>query len=265
MHLICPSCETTFFVAPEQLGSAGRRVKCGSCGHNWHQEPPAAAEAVEQVAVDTAPPVDSPESDFGSTAPSTAESLVEAAPADVHGLEEPEPEEPIPEGLIDHLERDSRRRLRAPPPRSKERQSSLFAEWLLLLVVVAGLAGGFYFGRKHIVAAVPGAVRLYDLVGVPVHALGEGLELREVKSVRRLVSGERLVFIEGLVANISDRTQKVPLLRASLIDADGVELEQWTFSVAQQTLPPGGITKFETSTRNPPRVGNLSIDFVARN
>lgn len=265
MNLICPSCETTFLVAPEQLGTAGRRVKCGSCGHNWRQEPPAVAKAAEAAAADSLPPVDIPEIDYGSTPPSAAESLVEEAPAGVPVLEEPEPEEPIPEGLTDDLEQDSRRRFRAPPPRPKKRQSSLLAGWLLLLVVVAGLAGGFYFGRKHIVAAAPGAARLYDLVGIPVKALGEGLELREVKSVRRMVDGERLVVIEGLVANMSDRTQEVPLLRASLIDADGVELEQWTFSAAQQTLPPGGITEFETSTRNPPRAGNLSIDFVARN
>ncbi len=223
------------------------------------------AEAVEEVAADSSPPVDIPEIDYGSVAPSAAESLVEEAPADVPALEEPEPEEPIPEGLADDLEQDSRRRFRVPPPRPKDRQSSLLAGWLLLLVVVAGLAGGFYFGRKYIVAAVPGAQRLYDLVGVSVKTLGEGLELREVKSVRRLVDGERLVVIEGLVANMSDRAQEVPLLRASLIDADGVELEQWTFSATQQILPPGGITEFETSTRNPPRAGNLSIDFVARN
>ena len=265
MHLICPSCDTTFIVAPEQLGSAGCRVKCGSCGHSWHQEPLALAATAEETAADSSLPVDIPEIDYGSTASSTAESLVEEAPADISAMEEPEPKEPISEGLADDLEQDPRRRFRAPPPRTKERQSSLLTGWLLLLVVVAGLAGGFYFGRKHIVAAVPGAQRLYDLVGVPVKALGEGLELREVKSVRRMVDGERLVVIEGLVANMSDRAQEIPLLRASLIDADGVELEQWTFSAAQQNLPPGGITEFETSTRNPPRAGNLSIDFVARN
>jgi predicted Zn finger-like uncharacterized protein len=35
MILSCPNCKTGFFVAPEQIGEAGRRVKCSKCKNIW--------------------------------------------------------------------------------------------------------------------------------------------------------------------------------------------------------------------------------------
>lgn len=40
MILTCPSCATRFVIEPGALGSQGRAVRCGACGHNWHQTPP---------------------------------------------------------------------------------------------------------------------------------------------------------------------------------------------------------------------------------
>jgi hypothetical protein len=50
-----------------------------------------------------------------------------------------------------------------------------------------------------------------------------------------------------------------------LTDAEGVELDRWTFEAADASLAPGGATEFETVAKNPPREGNLSIDFVVEN
>lgn len=44
----CPRCATGFALADEALGNAGRKVRCGNCGHVWLQ-----------VAAD-APSLDSP-------------------------------------------------------------------------------------------------------------------------------------------------------------------------------------------------------------
>ncbi len=146
--------------------------------------------------------------------------------------------------------------------RRGRREASLAAGWILFLVVVTGLAAGFYFGRAQLVAMVPQMTRLYDLVGLSAEPTELGLELRDVKSVRRLVDGDRVVVIEGLVVNVSGQTRRVPPLRASLTDAKGVELDRWTFEAADASLAPGGATGFETVAKNPPREGNLSIDFI---
>ena len=177
-----------------------------------------------------------------------------AEPATVEPVSEPAPEP------ADVGERGPRRAVLKPP--RQRRESSLAAGWLLFCVVVAGLGAGFYFGRAQLVAMVPQMTRLYDLVGLPAEPAELGLELRDIKSVRRLVDGDRVVVIEGLVVNVSGETRQVPRLRVSLTDAAGVELERWTFEAADPSLAPGAATGFETVAKNPPREGNLSIDFV---
>ncbi len=261
MHLTCPSCGATFLVEPEHLGPTGRRVRCGKCGHTWHQERPSEADAAERSEAKAAAAPFAPSEPVAEQAPEPA-----AKPA-AKPAAEPAPElaaapEPAPEP-VDTGERGPRRTASKPPSRARgRRDASLAAGWVLFLVVVTGLAAGFYFGRAQLVAMVPQMTRLYDLVGLSAESAELGFELRDVKSVRRLVDGDRVVVIEGLVVNVSGQTRRVPPLRASLTDAKGVELDRWTFEAADASLAPGEATEFETVAKNPPREGNLSIDFV---
>ena len=39
MILSCTNCGARFKVDPTLLGEEGRTVRCGSCGHSWHQVP----------------------------------------------------------------------------------------------------------------------------------------------------------------------------------------------------------------------------------
>lgn len=208
------------------LGAGGRRVRCGSCGHTWKQEPVAA----------------------------------EAAPlsAELPPAEEAPTRRIRPEGAKPGRSR--------PPTKAvaKPRRGGMAIGWLLFLLVVAAIAAGGYFGRMQIVAAVPATGKLYSMAGIPVEPpLGEGLELREVRSARRLIDGQNVVVIEGLVANVSDSPRTVPQLRASVTDGSGAQVEAWVFTANDASLPPGGVTQFETSTRNAPGEGSLGIDFVA--
>ena len=265
MHLTCPSCGATFLVEPKHLGPTGRRVRCGECGHVWHQERPSEADAAERSEAKAAAAPFAPSQPTAEPAaePAPEPAAKPAAKPDAEPAPEPAAKpEPAPEP-VDTGERGPRRTASKPPGRARgRREASLAAGWILFLVVVTGLAAGFYFGRAQLVAMVPQMTRLYDLVGLSAESAELGLELRDVKSVRRLVDGDRVVVIEGLVVNVSDQTRRVPPLSASLTDAEGVELERWTFEAADATLAPGGATEFETVAKNPPREGNLSIDFV---
>ena len=294
MNLTCPSCGATFLVEPAQLGPAGRRVRCGACRHTWRQEavaedpapapasaPPLAPEpepavdpAAEQAAAKAAAQPFAPsETDAGaSQPPEPAESTqpepqAEAAPATTRATAPGAAPGAAPEAEEAGLgERVSRRAFSKPArPQPKQPQVSLAAGWALYAVVVIGLASGFYYGRAPLVAMVPEITRLYDLVGLKYEVLELGLELRDVKSVRRLIEGARVVVIEGLVVNLSNQDRQVPLLRLSVIDAEGVELDRWTFRADSASLAPGGSTRFETVAKNPPREGNLAIDFVIEN
>ena len=240
MKLACPSCATAFVVETEQLGPGGRQVRCGSCGHSWHQT---AENDVEEPATESPPPEAVPEA-APEAAPKASEAPV-AAPSE---------------------KREKRPRRRGPkPPRQKEARggrASLLLGWILFLAVIGGLAAGLYFGRSQVLALVPAAAPLYQMVGLMPPPAGVPLELRDVKIARRLVEGEQVVVVEGMVSNATDEPQSVPLLRASLIDAKGNEVESWTFAASVTTLPPGGAAGFETIAKNPPREGSVLVDFV---
>ena len=295
MNLTCPSCGTTFLIEPAQLGPAGRRMRCGACRHTWRQEPVTEdqAPAPTPPPTPTATPTPEPEPAADPAAEQAAAKAVAEpfAPsaADAGASKAPEPAKPDPPAEaapgaapggapgaapgaapgveeVRSGERVSRRAFSRPArPQPKQPRVSLAAGWALYAVVVIGLASGFYYGRAPLVAMVPEMTRLYDLVGLKDEAFELGLELRDVKSVRRLVDGERVVVVEGLVVNLSNEDRRVPPLRASVTDAEGVELDRWTFEAASASLPPGGSTRFETVAKNPPRKGNLAIDFVIEN
>jgi predicted Zn finger-like uncharacterized protein len=248
MNLTCPSCDSTFRIDPGQIGPSGRQVRCGSCGHEWKQPQASEEEAPSEAPAEA--PVDAP-----AEAPAEPE------------LRAPEPEleppgEEMPAAPPSAPRRRAARTSVKPPPRASGRR--IAAGWVFFFVVAGALAAGAYFGKAQIVAAVPAAAELYRLAGMPVEPrIGEGLELRDVKSVRRLVDGQRVVVIEGTIANVSEMPRDVPQLRASVTDPSGAEVDQWIFSANSTSLPPGGETQFETSTRNAPREGSLGIDFVA--
>lgn len=290
MNLTCPSCSATFRVEPAQLGPAGRRVRCGDCRHTWHQEAigedqapppapaaalapePAADPAAEQAAAKAAAEPFAP-SDAGAgeapepSKPAEPETAAETAPGAAPGAASGAAPEAAPEAEeAGSGERVSRRAFSKPArPQAKQPQVSLAVGWAIYAVVVIGLVSGFYYGRAPLVAMVPEMTRLYDLVGLKEAAFELGLELRDVKSVRRLIDGERVVVIEGLIVNVSNEDRQVPSLRASVTDADGVELDRWIFQAESASLAPGDSTGFETVAKNPPREGNLGIEFVVAN
>ncbi len=36
MHISCPNCSTKFTIRDNQIGNAGRKVKCSKCSHTWN-------------------------------------------------------------------------------------------------------------------------------------------------------------------------------------------------------------------------------------
>ena len=50
MILTCPACDTKYVVKDGAIPPAGRKVRCASCQHSWHQDPdPTFAQAQDEV------------------------------------------------------------------------------------------------------------------------------------------------------------------------------------------------------------------------
>jgi predicted Zn finger-like uncharacterized protein len=281
MNLTCPSCGATFLVEPEQLGPTGRRLRCGECRHTWHQEPLGEDQAAEQARAKAVAEPFAPFAPFEAPVEPAPEPAAGSRFEPTAGPAEPEPAEPEPaepefggparaptaEPSAAEMEGQVSWRTFSKPaaPQRKPPRSSLAAGWAIYAVVVIGLAAGFYYGRAPLVAKIPQMSRLYDLLGLEDAAVELGLELRDLKTVRRLIDGEPVVVVEGRIVNLSDRDRQVPPLRASVTDAQEVVLESWTFRADSASLAPGGTARFETTARNPPGQGNVLIEIVAGN
>ena len=134
MILSCPNCSTRFLVDPAALGSAGRTVRCGACGHEWRQDP--GKPEVRTFA--------GPDSDAGDTGKERQ---------DTAGGKE-DREQPPPA-----------RRVPAARPR-RLRPGRLFS--LVLLAVIAVILLGSYQFRSIIVSRWPETARYYESLGIPV-------------------------------------------------------------------------------------------------
>jgi predicted Zn finger-like uncharacterized protein len=152
------------------------------------------------------------------------------------------------------------RRRPAPPPRKSR---GMAIGWILLLLFVAGVLAGGWFERDRIVARFPQMADLYALAGVPVAAPGPMLRLSDVQLDSAQVDGDTVITVRGVVTNITDRKQTLPMLRAQLTDSAGEALVEWTFAPPQGELDANGSVSFQTDTRNPPQgAQNLNIAFV---
>lgn len=229
MKLVCPSCKSGFLVDANALGSAGRTVRCGQCGHSWLAKPD--DEAVLEL--------ETPAEEEGDLTPRLAE--------------------------FDAERRRSRAARRSTRPEPKRRSSA--GGWILFALVVAAVGVGAVFGRQQVMAWAPETERLYALVGLAgepraVESPAIQLRLEEVTSNRRELDGAPALVIEGQIVNPTDQPQEVPPLVATLYDPAGIELKRWTFAAEVEVLPPGGQIAFQTSTENPPNQGNLNLSFV---
>ena len=249
MHLICPSCDSRFVVDAEHIGSAGRKVRCGQCGHQWRALPGDSGEAVE-----AGPDQGSgSEAEAGPGQDSAAETGADQAPA------------ADPKAQLAAFDEARRRSRSGPKPRTAEAKLRAGAVgWVVFVAVVTGLAATAIFARQQLVAWVPGAANIYALVGLPVEMepSTRALELRDVTLDRQLVDGQQTLVIVGAIVNQTDEAQPVPPLVATLIDPEGVELDRWTFEAEVDMLPARGNTRFENRTADPQKQVKLGLSFA---
>ncbi|WP_260483044.1 zinc-ribbon domain-containing protein [Sphingomicrobium flavum] len=85
MILTCPSCSTRYVVKDGAIPPGGRKVRCASCKHSWHQDPDELTQAeAEAPLVDDAamPPADEPvpEAEAGDVSAASYDADEPAAP-----------------------------------------------------------------------------------------------------------------------------------------------------------------------------------------
>lgn len=253
MILSCPSCAARFKVNADQLGVAGRKVRCAKCGNTWYATPDQDEEA----------PAQRPDEAAGGDE-AAANGDAGSGEGDDDLPDTPPPFESF-EAMREQLAGGGGRRARsrpAPPPPKRSRFRAL-APWLVFLAVVAGLVYGTWAYRYTIVETLPTAARLYAAAGVSINTVAPGLSIESVTPSRRLKNGDTLLVISGEVVNNTDSTQPVPALEVILEGQNGAVLNRWEVAAESAAIPPRGSTAFTAQMTNPPdRADGVTIGFV---
>ncbi|HET9810194.1 MAG TPA: zinc-ribbon domain-containing protein [Sphingomicrobium sp.] len=255
MILTCPACGTQYAVKDGAIPEGGRKVRCASCGHSWHQEPGADEAGTDPAGVVTPPGGEMEE----ATAAPVTESIDADQPLESTGIADPlvaPPDEvlaDLPDVGADSGEWDISDEVpdaeeiaavRSETEPDRERNWTMAA--LLALLLVIALAVAFW-------AFAPDSLR--QRVGFAESAptplqIAPGTPERQ-----KLASGNELVVVSGRVINPSSKEQPVPPIVAQLRDRDGRLIYSWTIAPPARSLPPGGSASFNSAEMDVPASG----------
>jgi len=147
-----------------------------------------------------------------------------------------------------------------PPPRRRSRVRTVLA---VAAVVVIAVVGAGYFARSQIIETWPQAKRVYDLIGGLVDTSSATLDVGNLRIVHRPVGGVEVLVLQGEITNHGEQAQAVPVLRATLFDANDKGIMVWTFAGDEAVLQPGETGGFRTQAISPPNgFGRSAVTFA---
>ena len=266
MILTCPSCGTQYAVRDGAIPEGGRKVRCATCGHSWHQEPD--AEAADQVvaaqevseaeeppatADDHAGPGETPQG-YQTIDPIPPGATLVEPPA---AIPVPPPEDsPAPAYDFGPADDDGWDLSKEIPDAEEieaaesETRSDRKRNWLmgilLAIAFVVAIALAFWFLapdslRQQVGFAAAAPTPLQIAPGTPER--------------QKLASGNELVVVSGRVINPSSQPQPVPPIEARLHDSSGRLVYSWEIPPPARTLPAGASATFNSAEMGVPPSG----------
>jgi hypothetical protein len=133
--------------------------------------------------------------------------------------------------------------------------------WGILGLIVAVVVGLFAFAPATTMSVLPGASRLYAMLGMPVGA--EGLAFEGVRYGWTTDGGQTVLEVQGNVRNTSSAAMAVPTVVIALRDENGDEISEWTTEVGAAELAAGEEAPFLRQIPSPPsNVRSLKVRFA---
>jgi predicted Zn finger-like uncharacterized protein len=217
MILTCPTCAARFVIDPRAIGPSGRIVRCGKCKNQWHAE---------------APLVTIPSSIFAPPGgASAAESSATSSLSAKNGKN----------GKTGKVEKTG----------ETESATRFLPPWRsVVFAAVAALVVMFPFFTIKIQPYVKATVQAVQPKKAPVKAKAVILEGTPTTLLRQ-EEGRPVLNIEGVLVNKSGELHKVPVLKASALNALGHVVREWTIPLSAQQLEAGQRLPFSFTTPLP--------------
>jgi predicted Zn finger-like uncharacterized protein len=125
-------------------------------------------------------------------------------------------------------------------PTSPRRRHGAGIGWVIAILLVGAVVVAAIFARNQVVAMLPQAGQIYDLVGLRTGPLGVGLDIANVTSTRNADG----LIVEGDITNKVGVARVVPHLRVALRDASQHELVFKIVDPPRDRLLPGETSHF---------------------
>jgi len=243
MILTCPECASRYFVEDSKVGSAGRVVRCASCGNRW--------TARNEEAVDL---FDEPEAPTLASQIDSVEQVPETAAA--------ESEEP-PVSALPGEELPKVFRARADAERRLREATTTGVIWAGMAAAMAVVVVAALIFRIDVVRIMPGSAGAYAAVGLPVNTVGLVIDRDSIKAQPSMQDGHAVVTVVGTIRNITEHEVVAPPLRVELLSKEDKRVAGQLAAAADPKIPPGEVRHFSITFLNPPRTAqNLQIGFA---
>jgi predicted Zn finger-like uncharacterized protein len=242
MILTCPSCRARYEVPDSAVGAGGRKVRCAKCRFSWVQEASEESFAPGEPAVPPRSPEPSPPVE-DSLPPAPPPPAVAPDPVPEPAVEEPEEEAPAEwDGGYEADEPRRPRRLRFWP----------IVAVVAALLIVGAAAAVYAFGWAEIGPRLGFASANADSLAI------SGRVSREPGP-----PNTELLTVTGEIRNLTEDVQRVPQIRAELLDGTGQVVYSWSIAPPRAELQPReAVTFYSASTDVPPGGQNLNLSFA---
>lgn len=133
--------------------------------------------------------------------------------------------------------------------------------WGILALIIAVVVGLFAFAPSTTMSFLPGASRIYAMLGMPVGT--QGLAFEGVRYGWTNDGSQTVLEVQGNVKNTSSATMSVPTVVIALRDENGDEISEWTTEVGTAELGAGEEAPFLRQIPSPPsNVRSLKVRFA---
>lgn len=257
MILTCPECGTSYVVKDGAIPPGGRRVRCASCKHSWHQaaegEDAAAGEAAYEEGPGDQPAVEAPAPEVWPAAPEQpgadepppapappppdrAHEAGQWQPVDTGSAwDAPAAEEPV---AFDEM---------FDPGLDEEAPRRRWPLVLLALLLVGVAAAALWF-------LAPDSLR--QRLGMVSDGATPLMVMNLSNDRQQLESGNNLFTVSGRIINPTGAAQPVPPLRAELLDSSKSKVVySWTISPPVAVLSANDSMPFHSAEMGVPEGG----------